>query len=99
MAEIPWKDARKEKQRNGSVLLTNWLRLEVGWHADLPHALAVDRRQPHRVGCFRFQASDGDHALHVCCRGNNRGKAKKGSGFKSIINATLVLSTFATPTQ
>lgn len=93
------KEREPEKQRNVSILLTNWLRLEVGWQANLTHTLAVDRRQPHRVGCFRFQASDCDHALHVCCGGNKGGKAKKGSGFKPTISATLLLYTLVAPTQ
>lgn len=76
------KEREPEKQREVSVLLTNWLRLEVGWQADLTHTLAIHCRQSHRVGCLRLQATDCDRALHICCYRNKRGKAKKGSGLR-----------------
>lgn len=71
------KEREPEKERKDSVLLTNWLCLEVGWQADLTHALAIDSRQPHRVGCFRFQASDSNHALHICFCRNKKRKSKE----------------------
>lgn len=92
------KEGEPGKQREVAVLLTDWLCLEVGRQADLSHALAVDRRQSHRVGRFRFQASDSDHALHVCCCRSKGGKAKIGSGFKSAIIARFLARTFATLT-
>lgn len=75
---------RNQKSRERfSVLLTNWLCLEVGWQTNLTHTLAIDCRQSHWVGCLRFQATDSDCALHICCCRNEREKAKKHSSSES----------------